>query len=99
MNLARQSVQRVADVLAELGLVEYLPDPADKRARLVRVTDTGRALLAELEVRQQAWLNTLVEGLREAEIAQAAQLVEHIAAQIDAGTRANAITDELRIAS
>ncbi|HEU5266189.1 MAG TPA: MarR family transcriptional regulator [Jatrophihabitans sp.] len=33
--------------LAEAGLAERVPDPTDRRAALVRVTDTGRALLAD----------------------------------------------------
>ncbi len=33
--------------LAEAGLAERVPDPTDRRAVLVRVTDAGRALLAD----------------------------------------------------
>src|SRR5215204_6924134 len=35
LTLARQSVQRVADVLAEQDIVEYLDNPRHRRARLV----------------------------------------------------------------
>ena len=99
MNLARQSVQRVADVLESAGLVEYLPNPADKRAKLVRVTQAGAALLDELEVRQQAWLRDLVGNLSEADIAAAAKLVESVSAEVSAGTGIDRSSEQIRIVS
>jgi DNA-binding MarR family transcriptional regulator len=35
MGLARQSVQRIADLLVDKSLAEYLPNPAHARAKLV----------------------------------------------------------------
>jgi DNA-binding MarR family transcriptional regulator len=35
MGITRQSVQRVADILAERGLARYLPNPAHRRAKLL----------------------------------------------------------------
>ncbi|SCK51327.1 DNA-binding transcriptional regulator, MarR family [Streptomyces sp. AmelKG-E11A] len=46
MGITRQSVQRVADVLAGQGLAEYVPNPAHRRAKLLRPTDAGRAAVA-----------------------------------------------------
>jgi DNA-binding MarR family transcriptional regulator len=99
MNLARQSVQRVADVLEAAGLVEYLPNPADKRAKLVRVTSAGAELLDELEVRQQAWLQEVVGNLGEADIAAAARLVDSVAAEISAGTGIDRSSATIRVVS
>ncbi|HZE50404.1 MAG TPA: helix-turn-helix domain-containing protein, partial [Jatrophihabitantaceae bacterium] len=48
MGLARQSVQRVADLLAGRGLVEYRPNPAHQRAKLVAPTSAGRAAIDSL---------------------------------------------------
>src|SRR3712207_8221001 len=45
MGLARQSVQRTADVLAGDGVVEFVDNPAHRRAKLVRVTTLGQAVL------------------------------------------------------
>src|SRR3712207_432709 len=42
MGLSRQSVQRTADLLVQEGLVEYAPNPARRRAKLVRLTARGR---------------------------------------------------------
>src|SRR5215475_6585983 len=41
MGHARQSVQRVADVLAKEGLVVYQENPADRRAQLLAQTPHG----------------------------------------------------------
>jgi DNA-binding MarR family transcriptional regulator len=43
MGITRQSVQRIADLLVGSGLAEYVDNPAHRRAKLVRVTDSGRA--------------------------------------------------------
>jgi DNA-binding MarR family transcriptional regulator len=42
MGLARQSVQRIVDELAEAGLAAFAPNPAHKRAKLVVMTPQGQ---------------------------------------------------------
>ena len=44
MGLARQSVQRTANLLVEEGLCEYVPNPAHRRAKLLSATDHGLRL-------------------------------------------------------
>jgi DNA-binding MarR family transcriptional regulator len=56
-KLARQSVQRVADALADDGLVEYADNPGHRRAKLVRLTAGGRRVLHGIQRRQRAWAN------------------------------------------
>ncbi len=63
MGLARQSVQRTADLLAAEGVVEYVDNPAHRRAKLVRLTDAGTSLLADIAPRQNAWVEGLVKAL------------------------------------
>lgn len=76
MGITRQSVQRTADLLAHDGLVEYLPNPAHRRAKLVTPTADGRDAMARIspgharaaallvdEVGAQRW-ETIVEGLQ-----------------------------------
>jgi DNA-binding MarR family transcriptional regulator len=57
MGLARQSVQRVADLLADRGLVEYRPNPAHQRAKLVAPTPAGWAAVRALGGTQHEWAN------------------------------------------
>lgn len=57
LGLARQSVQRVADLLTERGWATYRENPKHRRAKLVAPTDRGRAQLAQLTQAQHAWAN------------------------------------------
>jgi DNA-binding MarR family transcriptional regulator len=57
-NMTKQSAGEVVDDLVELGYVERLPDPDDRRAKIVRFTERGEAaqsygfrLLDEIEKR------------------------------------------------
>jgi DNA-binding MarR family transcriptional regulator len=59
LKLSRQAVQRVADVLAADGLVEYLDNPDDRRANLLALTSQGRNILSAIRVRQCRWANKM----------------------------------------
>jgi DNA-binding MarR family transcriptional regulator len=57
-NMTKQSAGEVVDYLVAQGYVERAPDPDDRRAKLVRLTERGEAaqaygfsLLAEIEER------------------------------------------------
>ncbi|MCC4634173.1 MarR family winged helix-turn-helix transcriptional regulator [Xanthomonas dyei] len=41
MGLTRQAVQRIVDVLAAHGMVEFQPNPHHRRAKLVALTQAG----------------------------------------------------------
>ncbi|MDP9235127.1 MAG: MarR family winged helix-turn-helix transcriptional regulator [Actinomycetota bacterium] len=57
--LARQSVQRVADILESEGLVVYEANPRHRRAKLVRLTPKGRRTLTKIQDAQRGWADTL----------------------------------------
>jgi DNA-binding MarR family transcriptional regulator len=78
MGLARQSVQRVADILTEKGLAKYWPNPDNKRAKLAKVTETGRALLEQTKNKQRAWLNGIAPDSSPEEINAAFQQLKKI---------------------
>ena len=59
MGLRRQSVQRTANLLVADGVAEYVDNPADKRARLLTLTTTGRRRLRTIERAQQDWAREL----------------------------------------
>jgi DNA-binding MarR family transcriptional regulator len=42
-GLTKQSVGEIVDDLADLGYLERYPDPTDRRAKLIRLTDKGLA--------------------------------------------------------
>ena len=52
LGLARQSIQRTADLLEADGLVAYLDNPRHRRARLASLTEKGKAALATIQAAQ-----------------------------------------------
>jgi DNA-binding MarR family transcriptional regulator len=77
MGLSRQSVQRTTDVLGAEGLVEYVDNPAHRRAKLVQLSERGRAFLLDLAPAQGAWANALAgaTGFDESRIRSAHEVV------------------------
>jgi DNA-binding MarR family transcriptional regulator len=63
MGLARQSVQRTANLLVEEGLCEFVPNPAHRRARLLSVTDHGLETLRQLGPKAIAWSKRVRESV------------------------------------
>ncbi|HEY2478892.1 MAG TPA: MarR family transcriptional regulator [Solirubrobacterales bacterium] len=71
-GLTKQSVGEIADDLTKLGYIERYPDPTDKRAKLIRLTDkgkeaqrTGFSLFAKLEKEwSEAFGADRIEALR-----------------------------------
>lgn len=78
MGLARQSVQRNADILVADGLALYQDNPADRRAQLVRLTPRGRKAVRAIEAAQQVWAARLGEALGVAALARAHATLERL---------------------
>lgn len=54
LHIAPRSATEVADGLQERGLVERTPDPGDRRAVILRPTDEGRRIRAEIDAARTA---------------------------------------------
>ena len=67
-SLARQSVQRVADLLAQEGLVAYEENPAHRRAQLVRLTPAGKSALRRIRAAQREWASAIADRVGAAEV-------------------------------
>ena len=63
MGITRQAVQRIADILAENGMVEYLPNPAHRRAKLVAPTERGREAVQRIGPAHAAFADRMCEAL------------------------------------
>lgn len=74
MGMARQSVQRIADLLAEARLVRFEPNPDHRRSSILRATDEGSRLRDRLERQLRGWEQT-VEDLVETEDLETALVV------------------------
>ncbi|MBB5958078.1 DNA-binding MarR family transcriptional regulator [Saccharothrix tamanrassetensis] len=55
MGLTRQAVRQTANSLVGEGMLEFVDDPRDRRARLLALTPPGRTALREVERRQAEW--------------------------------------------
>jgi DNA-binding MarR family transcriptional regulator len=71
LGLARQGVQRLADLIEADGLARYDDNPAHQRAKLLVLTPKGSRVLEAIRARQAVWADALGaeigdNGLREA---------------------------------
>jgi DNA-binding MarR family transcriptional regulator len=59
LGLARQSVQRTADLLVDKGWAVYRDNPHHRRAKLLEPTTAGRDTLLRLRRAQHAWADAV----------------------------------------
>jgi DNA-binding MarR family transcriptional regulator len=83
MGLARQNVQRLADVLQEEGFVAYNPNPYHQRAKLVCLTDKGQRVVKQLARHQTLWANQVASTVGAADIENALTLVKKLRLRLD----------------
>jgi DNA-binding MarR family transcriptional regulator len=76
--LARQGVQRLADVLVRDGLAAYEDNPAHRRAKLLRITPEGRTALRTIQTAQAAWADALGATIGEEELRQVSILLDRV---------------------
>ncbi len=82
MGLARQSVQQVANALAEDGLIAYQPNPKHQRASLVVVTENGAKLLEQLDEQRFAWAREIAPTLPVADIKVTSEILRAVRKQL-----------------
>jgi DNA-binding MarR family transcriptional regulator len=77
-HLARQGVQRLADLLVRDGLAVYEPNPGHRRAKLLRLTPQGRSALRTVQAAQARWADALGAELGEADLRQAGAVLDRV---------------------
>lgn len=93
MGLSRQGVQRVADELEARGLIQFAPNPHHQRAKLVVLTERGRALYEAAAERQGPWAAALADKLPIEAIEAATELLRTLRDHLE-GTAAGGGDDE-----
>ncbi|MBY9064735.1 MarR family transcriptional regulator [Sphingomonas yunnanensis] len=73
------TVVPMLDQIERAGLAARRPDPADKRAKTLHLTDAGRALAAAAETRSSEIRTALFDGIDPAEIAVATDVLRRLA--------------------
>jgi DNA-binding MarR family transcriptional regulator len=78
LGLARQSVQRVADLLVERKWAAYRDNPAHRRAKLLEPTSAGRRAVDRLTSAQHAWADSVGSAVGEDELRHALAVVRQV---------------------
>src|SRR3954451_2635067 len=79
LRIAPRSATEVADGLEARGLVERAPDPADRRAVLLRATPDGRRIRDEVDAARAADARELFGRLSPADRAALARILRDLA--------------------
>lgn len=77
-GLSKSQVSAAVDLLAERGLLDRLPDRADRRVVHLALTEAGAALARQGRQIQSACLEKLFSGLTPAETDRNQQLLEKV---------------------
>ncbi len=78
LHIAARSTTEVVDALQERGLVERRPDPNDRRATLVAVTEHGAHVGAAIRAARQTDAESFFGVLSQSERAQLARLLRRL---------------------
>lgn len=74
-GLDKSTVSRQLSHVESMGLVERVPDPEDGRARLIRLTDEGRARVHETRERRRTHVRTSLEDWSTQDVSLLADLL------------------------
>ena len=83
-GLSKSQVSAAVDLLAERGLLDRLPDRADRRVVHLTLTDAGAALAREGQKIQSACLDALFAGLTRPEAERFQELLEKVLTSAEA---------------
>ncbi|MDP9869156.1 MULTISPECIES: MarR family winged helix-turn-helix transcriptional regulator [Streptosporangium] len=86
-GLTRQGVQRTADLLVDQGLAEYEPNPAHRRAKLLRPTAKGMAAIERIDPDLEALADRVVDELGLDGLKQVIEALKQLSAALDQVTR------------
>jgi len=62
LEVSKAAAGQLVERMEQQGLVERTPDPHDRRARLVSLTEKGCEIVRQSITARQTWMNELVES-------------------------------------
>jgi DNA-binding MarR family transcriptional regulator len=86
---ARQSVQRLADVLAKEGLVAFSDKPDDKRTSLLELTPAGSEVLTAIYRHQVKWSRRITRKLSAEQLDALASALNDVSRVIESDAGSN----------
>ncbi|WP_408612717.1 MarR family winged helix-turn-helix transcriptional regulator [Glycomyces luteolus] len=84
MGITRQAVQRIADILADNGMVEYRRNPAHRRAKLVAPTPQGVEAVKRIGPAHAVFADRLCEALGDDRAADVDRLLRELSETLEA---------------
>ncbi len=75
MMVSNGNITGLVERLAELGLIERVPHPTDRRAAFVRLTPCGHATFSDMAREHAEWVASLSSGMTEQERATMMRLL------------------------
>ena len=91
MGLTRQAVQRLINEMARDGLVRFTTNPHHKRARLILLTERGKAAYGAAMRRQTPWAKEIARGLTVKQIADATAVLRSVQQRLAAAAGKGAV--------
>lgn len=89
MGIEKPTLTRMLDMLEAEALVERLPDPSDRRAKLIRLTSQGEATLDAASELASALRDEVLSEFSDEEIIRFNQMVERLLTRLDTGSAAH----------
>jgi DNA-binding MarR family transcriptional regulator len=89
----RQTIQRQADLLAEMGLVSFVDNPDHKRARRLVPTTEGAAWQNEASRLSQEWAATFTKDIPSRRLAETVETLRMIRERLETEARRHASAD------
>jgi len=91
LGLSPHSITDIVDGLERLGMAERRPDPIDRRAKLVAITDAGQAGLDVANATRLRLLTDIFGALNEADLAALLRVLDSLDEAAQRLTAASAI--------
>lgn len=88
MRVSSAAVSQVVDRLVQGGFVSRVESPTDRRARLITLSDKGRALFSARSERPLRWITQVADALTDAEatvVLSALTILNRIESALDEG--------------
>lgn len=83
LDLKDAAIGKAIDAMERAGVLERRADSQDRRKALVHLTKSGKLLAKKVAARRQKFLEALVDGFSEQEVAQFTGFLERCYANID----------------
>ena len=83
LGQSRQAVQRITDVMASDGLVEYSPNTKHKKSVLVNLTDEGKSAYILLREVQDPWALATTDDISQEDLETSLLVIRRLIQKFD----------------